>query len=452
MARVVLIGAGLTNLSVAYHLEQVGFSDYKMFEKEDSVGGLCRSLYQDGFTFDYTGHLLHASDDYFTLFLQTIMDMSEFVSINRRSYIYSHKVYTHYPFQVNLFGLPVDVIAECIEGYVQRPTFKKKNMSFYEWALQQFGAGIVKHFFAGYQEKIFAYDSKKIASSWTGRFVPPTSLDVIIKGALQQPQNQAIGYNASFLYPKKGGINFWVSRLAKKIQQPVATGYCVDSIDIANNIITFTNGDFERYETLVSTLPLPVLLGLIKETASLALNKQAQKKLLCSSVLNINLGLKKADLTDKHWIYLPEKNFLPYRVGFYHNFSSEMAPVGCSSLYAEVAYQHTASFNKQEAVTTTVKQLQQLLNFNDAEIVTRKTVDIAHAYVIYDFWRERNIEKIHERLRSYNIHSVGRYGAWKYSSMQEAVLEGRDTAQYIIKKSGSTLGFVPTTTTTQVTV
>lgn len=441
MARVVLIGAGLTNLSVAYHLEQAGFTDYKMFEKESSAGGLCRSLYQDGFTFDYTGHLLHVNDEYFKQFLQTISSLDDFVGINRRSYIYSHGVYTHYPFQVNLYGLPPAVIAECIQGYVQRPQFKKKNISFYDWALQQFGPGIVKHFFADYQEKIFAYDSKKIASSWTGRFVPPTSLEAIIQGALQPPVNQAIGYNASFLYPKAGGINFWVQKLAQRVKQPVATNYCVEQIDVTNKIITFTNGDFEHYETLISTLPLPALLDMIKEPASASL-KKASKKLLCSSVLNINLGLSKPDISDKHWIYLPEKQFLPYRVGFYHNFTPTMAPAGCSSLYAEAAYQTWSADDKQRAITTTIQQLQKLLGFNDADIATQKVLDIKHAYVIYDFWRERNIEALHARLQAYNINAIGRYGAWKYSSMQEAVLEGKLMAESVMQTSPTTLGFV----------
>ncbi len=448
MARVVLIGAGLTNLSVAYHLEQAGFTDYKMFEKEPSAGGLCRSLYQDGFTFDYTGHLLHVNDDYFRNFLQTISSLDDFVGVNRRSYIYSHNVYTHYPFQVNLYGLPPEVIAECIQGYVQRPVFKRKKLSFYDWALQQFGPGIVKHFFSGYQEKIFAYDSKKIASSWTGRFVPQTSLEAIIQGALQPPHNQAIGYNASFLYPKAGGINFWVQKLAQKIQQPVATNYCVEQIDVGNKIITFTNGDFESFEMLISTVPLPLLLNTLKEPASASL-KRASKKLLCSAVLNVNLGLSKPDVSDKHWIYLPEKQFLPYRVGFYHNFTPTMAPAGCSSLYAETAYLAMSEQEKQRAVAATVSQLQKLLGFSDADIVTQRVLDIAHAYVIYDFWRERNIDALHARLQSYNIFSIGRYGSWKYSSMQEAVLEGKVMAETITESSPSSLHFVKKESQTQ---
>ncbi|MFH1288587.1 MAG: NAD(P)-binding protein [bacterium] len=51
---IIILGAGLTGLSAAYHLN----TNYHIFEKEDEVGGLCRSHIVNGFSFDYTGHLL----------------------------------------------------------------------------------------------------------------------------------------------------------------------------------------------------------------------------------------------------------------------------------------------------------------------------------------------------------------------------------------------------------
>ena len=130
MAQVVILGAGLTGLSTAYHLEQNNFFDFKLFEKEQTTGGLCRSVTENGFTFDYTGHLLHASDSYFSEFLKTIVGFENLAIIKRRSFIYSHETYTRFPFQVNLFGLPTDVIIECIEGFIQKPTLKKKSTFF----------------------------------------------------------------------------------------------------------------------------------------------------------------------------------------------------------------------------------------------------------------------------------------------------------------------------------
>ena len=39
--KVLIIGAGLTGLSAAYHLEQAGFYDYLLLEAATTPGGLC---------------------------------------------------------------------------------------------------------------------------------------------------------------------------------------------------------------------------------------------------------------------------------------------------------------------------------------------------------------------------------------------------------------------------
>lgn len=147
MAKIVIIGAGLTGLSTAYHLEKNGFFDYSIYEKEKEIGGLCRSVSQNGFTFDFTGHLLHINDPYFNKLIDDIVGKENLNLIFRRSFVYSNNVFVNYPFQSNLYGLPIEVIVECIEEFVKRPKNKKNTKSFYDWVLKNFGAGIAKHFF-----------------------------------------------------------------------------------------------------------------------------------------------------------------------------------------------------------------------------------------------------------------------------------------------------------------
>ncbi len=59
VAKVVILGAGLTGLSAAYHFEKSGFFDYSIFEKCNRVGGLLKTHQESGYTFDHTGHFLH---------------------------------------------------------------------------------------------------------------------------------------------------------------------------------------------------------------------------------------------------------------------------------------------------------------------------------------------------------------------------------------------------------
>lgn len=436
MPKIVIIGAGLTGLSTAYHLEQAGYYDYTLYEKEDSVGGLCRSIYQDGFTFDYTGHLLHSNDAYFTNLLNSIVGMNHFNIVSRKAFIYSQNTYTHYPYQSNLYGLPIDFITQAIEDFIQRPQQKKQSTSFYQWALSMFGKTITHHFFVPYQEKIFAYPITKLSASWTGRFVPHITLHDIIQGALQPPRMQEAGYNANFLYPKSGGIFSWVKEFAHRIHKKPLLNHCVQDIDIEKKIITFTNGNFDTFDLLITTMPLDTLLHLAKEPAASCVTK-AKTKLLCNSVINFNLGIAHPHISDKHWIYLPEKQFPHYRIGFYHNFSSHMAPQGCSSLYGELSYMRQ-EHNLSEKITTALSMTQQLLTIDESMIITKKIIPISHAYVIYNRWRDNHLPDLLNHLKSYNIHSIGRYGAWKYASMQEAILDGKQMAETIIQPTPTT--------------
>lgn len=431
MAEIAIVGAGLTGLSAAYHLEKKGFFNYTLFEKEASPGGLCRSISQDGFTFDYTGHLLHISDPAFQAFIEQQVGLEHFIPITRKSFIYSKNTYTRYPFQINLCGLPADVITECISGYVNRPKSSKKPRSFYDWVMQSFGHGFGNHFFFNYQKKIFDYDIHQLTASWTGRFVPKTSLEEMLMGALSESISQEIGYNARFLYPREGGIFFWLDRLHKCLTNQLQTEHEVISIDIVNKSITFKNGHEERYEQLITTMPLNMLLGLIKEGSRTTLHR-AQSKLLCNSVTNFNLGIQGRNISEKHWIYFPEDEFPFYRLGFPHNFTPTMAPPGCSSLYGEFSHLNKSIEYQEQHLKDSLIATRKLFNITDKDIATEVIINIPHAYVIYNEWRDKNVPKILTTLASYDIYSVGRYGEWKYASMQEGFLDGKKIADNLV--------------------
>jgi UDP-galactopyranose mutase len=56
----VVIGAGPTGLSAAWHAGE----DSLLLEQNSTVGGWCRSIEVNGFTFDYAGHIMFSSDPY----------------------------------------------------------------------------------------------------------------------------------------------------------------------------------------------------------------------------------------------------------------------------------------------------------------------------------------------------------------------------------------------------
>lgn len=431
MSKIVILGGGLTGISAAYHLEQAGFYDYVMYEKESEAGGLCRSVNKDGFTFDYTGHLLHINDDYLDNFVDNLIGKSSFNKIFRRSFIQSYNALVKFPYQIHLNGLPSDVIAECIEGFVTRKP-NENPLTFEEWVLTHFGEGLLKHFFKPFQSKLFSYDIEQVTASWTGRFVPQTSLSKMIDGAINPSHEESVGYNSTFFYPKFGGIYSLVKPLLQELKNSIKIEHTVESIDLENKIITFANGEFTKYEFLINTIPLDIFLSKVIDKTSTKFQSVADN-LLCNSVANFNLGINRPDLTEKHWIYYPENEYPYYRLGFPHNFAESMAPEGCSSLYGEMSYtKHDQKPSIEHAIDTVKKSF----GLDDSEIIMRQDIHISHAYVLYTHWREQNLPKLLSDLETHSIHSIGRYGGWKYSSMQESILDGRDIAHVYLKKAG----------------
>ncbi|MDD5491290.1 MAG: NAD(P)-binding protein [bacterium] len=204
--KVVILGAGLTGLNCARQLS--GTLEYGIYEKENKAGGLCRTVAQDGFLFDFTGHLLHLRNPAIKSLVRSLLK-DNLCLLHRNSWIYSHQIYTRYPFQSNTFGLPAPVVRECvldfIEALIKIRTVQKQEAVFYDWVLQHFGRGIGRHFMFGYNEKLWTVPAKRLTTEWMGRYVPNPSLSEVITGALLD-QTRRVGYNANFYYPQYKGI------------------------------------------------------------------------------------------------------------------------------------------------------------------------------------------------------------------------------------------------------
>jgi protoporphyrinogen oxidase len=210
----------------------------------------------------------------------------------------------------------------------------------------------------------------------------------------------------------------------------------VVSLNLKKKEATVSAGETISYDYIVNSVPLVRFLQMTKGLPAKILADQ--KLLRCSSVCDINLGVKRPDITNdkKHWIYFPEREYNFYRVGFPMNFSDRTTPPGCSSMYVEIGYTPEKPFNEANAIKEAIRGLLQCgLLRDESEIITRNILHIPFAYVTYDRNRTRIVDGdkgILAWLRSQNVYSIGRFGAWKYSYMEEAILEGQATAGKIL--------------------
>lgn len=426
-----ILGAGLAGLSTAYHLKK---RDYLVIEKGFSAGGLARSHRVGDFTVDYTGHLLHMQNPYAIHLVHNLLRNNLEKHI-RNSWIYSHKTYTRYPFQVNLYGLPPAVVKECLDGFLEakiRAGFRDAApgpfRSFGDWIERSLGRGIARHFMVPYNTKIWTVRPEEMTCEWMGRFVPRPKLADLLRGAFEDT-SQRIGYNAHFLYPKRGGIGALANALAENVRN-IRFGVKPLRISLKKRMAWLSDGNTVRYKHLVSTIAAPELVDILEEAPQKV--HQARRHLRANTVVNLNLGINRGEITDKHWIYFSEPKFIFYRVGFYSNICPASSPKGTTSIYTEVAIPEHAPFHSQKLEKRILLDLRRtgLLRASD-KIIMKKLLVIPHAYVIYTRHRTPAILAICNFLKKHGVSSIGRYGGWKYSTMEEALLDGKFAAEAI---------------------
>lgn len=424
---VLVVGAGLAGLSAALHLG----NGYRLVEKADRPGGLCRTDARDGFLFDATGHWLHLRDPSMRALAEEVLP-GGWVEVRRRAAIWSHRVFTRYPYQVNSHGLPPEVAAENVLGFVEahlgekgRAFREREPRNFAEFVLRHLGEGFARNFMFPYNEKLWTVPPEELSSEWMGRFVPRPTLEQVIRGALGLEGDQA-GYNATFLYPREGGIEAFAAALARRLPRPAECGVRPVAIDPGRRVARLSTGEEVHWRALVATLPLPELVQLCSGAPREV--GEAASRLRAATVTYVNVAARDTGAPPFHWVYLPEARYRAYRIGSASAAVPSLAPPGCSSFYVE--FSARAPLPAAEVEPEAVSALLDLgLVGSRSDVLFAFTRVIPDAYAIHDGAWAPSRETILGWLAEHDILAAGRSGRWEYSSMEDALLEGRDSAR-----------------------
>ena len=426
-----IIGGGLAGLSAAKALE--GKKDYLVAERESRPGGLAATLKKGAFHFDYSGHLLHLRWPKTSKFILDALK-GNCARIKRDAYIYAHKSWTPYPFQANLSGMPPRVKSECVSGFLAAYAAKKPKAGtgpevFTRWTRRVFGEGISKHFMLPYNAKLWQYPLERLTTEWCAPFVPLPSPEEVVKGAYGE-RSEGLGYNTVFSYPKRGGIGALSTALARDLGG-LRLGLEVESVDLKRGVAEVRHFGPVHFKRLINTSPLNDFIAGAEDAPAAV--RRAAASLRHNTVYVLNLGVKgvKADM---HWGYFPGGEFPFYRAGIATNFSKELAPRGCASFYIEIATPGSA-LDLASAEEAVIKGLKACGLIRSArQVVEKLWLKIPCAYVVYNRERAEALPVIFDWLKSRRALSIGRYGAWKYSFMEESVKEGLEAADAILKR------------------
>jgi protoporphyrinogen oxidase len=411
-----VVGAGVSGLGFANFINS---DDVLILEKENEPGGYCRTIYKDGFIWDFAGHFFHFANQELKDFFNSKINKDDIIYKEKITKIFYKGEYIDYPFQKNIHQLPKSEFIDCLYDLYNKEE-KDNYISFEDMLYGKFGKSITEKFLKPYNEKLYACNLNDLDADAMGRFFPYANIKEIIENMKLEKDDS---YNQEFLYPKKGAVTFVNALLEGINSEKILYHQEITKIDVEKKIAKTSNLEIE-YEYLINTAPFDKLLAYVDQ-------KQYEvNKLTYNKVLVLNLGFnKKSAITDMHWVYIPDKDVNFYRIGFYDNILDSDR----LSMYVEIGYNSNAEVNVEHQLKLTLDNLKLMNIIDDHELVAYSSIVMTPAYVHISEKGQTFKELMKKELVNKGIYTIGRYGDWKYCSIEDSIMDAKNLAKELDK-------------------
>jgi len=339
--------------------------------------------------------------------------------------------------------LPKDIVKDCLLGIIKSRSnlLSKDNEldgNFEGWIRRTFGPGIAEHFMLPYNAKVWAYPLEKMSANWISDRVGHITLEEATAHLVHNTTKKEWGPNASFLYPKEGGVHGMFKRLAELVQDHLHLCAEVKEIDAKAKRVYLTDGREDHYDLLINTGPLDQLLARIRHGKDSW--PQLGKRLKHNSLLVVGIGIERICSSKKCWVYFSEDSCPFNRMTYLSNYSEGVTPEDqeCFSLLCETTYSEHKPIDKTRIVELTMQGLIDtgILKESDRKkVLSQYVIDVPYAYPIPTLDRDEVLRETQSGLESYGIYSKGRFGAWLYEkgNMDHAVEQGKEIADQLIE-------------------
>src|SRR3954468_23204766 len=441
--RVVVIGAGPTGLGAAHRLRELGHDEVVVLEANDYVGGLATSFTDDaGFTYDIGGHVMFSHYDYYDELVDKLMG-GDYTELEREAWVWMEERFIPYPFQNNIRDLDRQTVFDCVNGLITAQREGRSYENFKEWVDAVFGAGIAKHFMIPYNFKVWATPAELMNYVWIGERVSVVDVEAVLRNVILGDDQVSWGPNNTFKYPLRGGTGFLYEGLRTFVEDHLELETPVNSVDPVAKVVRTTDGREWPYDVLLNTMPLNRLIPSMESVPDNV--RRAVDGLHWSGSHIVGVGVDRPANSTKNWIYFPEPEVPFYRVTYLSNYSPYITPEPDQTLFLT---ETSRSVHKPEAEETIVDRVidglvaTRLMDESDRErVVTTWLCSPDMSYPVPSVTRDAALGTIQPWLRSQDIWSRGRFGAWLYEigNMDHSAMQGVEFVDAVLNGEPETV-------------
>lgn len=438
---VIILGGGPGGLATGHELCSHG-GKVTVLEKNNYVGGLCRTVEQDGYKFDLGGHRWFTKNEDLNDWFRRLM-AGEYVMVNRISRIYYDGKYFSYPIQFSdilkntgFFTIMHAGLA-FVWAAISHSMFDKPIVNMKQAYESQFGSKLYDMFFRLYSEKVWGRPCEKLSADWVSQRSKGLSVWTAVKDALVGSNNKVTSLIDEFMYPRDGYMRI-PERMAEDIN---ASGSQVMLGTAVSRIAYHGPGDFEvfystddgessvRGNAIVSTIPLGFLAQILEPACGEEV-KRAARELEFRDLITVNMMLKRKQVSPDTWLYIQDSDILFGRLHEPKNWSTAMVPddehtslvLECFCSFQDEIWNMSDEQIKQRCTRDLVDKLKFI---KDDEVVGAHIVRTRFAYPIYDLDYSRKIKVIEDYLDTFDgLYISGRGGIFRYNNADHSIEMG----------------------------
>lgn len=445
--KVVILGAGPAGLASAWKLASANV-EVEIIELEKQVGGLCRTIKHGHYSFDLGGHRFITQNIPLADAIKELMG-DELLDRPRTSMIRLQGTYFHYPLEaVDLLKkmsltLSIKSFLDYIISGVKNKISPKEDLSLEDWVVNRFGRTLYNIYFGPYSSKLWGSSPTQISSDWAAQRISLLNLWDVFLRLLGKKKNMPKTYATRFYYPKNG-----IGRIPERMWEEAAKfgaklhlNTRVKEIIFENNktkgvVVENTTTKYLPADYIVSTLPLPEMVKMVRPEVSPEYTEMVNS-MKYRGIRFMNLCLDKEKISDNTWIYIPEEEFLFFRIQETKNWSPYHVPAGKTGLILEIACNEGDElWNETDDLIYKhcVDDLKKLGFDVDGRVIDYFSTWIKHAYPIYDLNYREKLSKIYALLAKLeNFIPCGRQALYRYNNMDHSIEMGFATANHILK-------------------
>jgi protoporphyrinogen oxidase len=451
---VVIIGAGPAGLTAAYQLSKQGIAA-TVFEGDDQVGGISRTVERDGWRFDIGGHRFFTKVTPVEALWHEILGPEDFLLRPRMSRIYYQGDYYDYPIKpLNaLRNLGLLEAIRCVVSYLWVRVRPPKDQSTLEgYIAANYGWRLYQHFFKTYNEKVWGVPASEISADWGAQRIKGMSL---WKAVWEPTRARLLGSRAKgeqvtslierFEYPKYGPGMMWercrdlvVEAGGTVTMETRVVAVRRDEARATAAVVVGPDGERREvpFDHLVSTMPLPRLVEAM-EPAPPEDVLRAAKGLTFRDFLTVALVVPEADGFPDNWIYIHAPDVKVGRIQNFGSWSPYLVKEGRTCLGLEYfVFEGDAVWSTDDAdlVEMATAELDRLGLVRPEAVEAGYVVRMPKAYPVYDETYKHNVEVLRAWLEANtpNVHPVGRNGMHKYNNQDHSMLTAMLTVENIL--------------------